>query len=70
MKQKYQLQTVTPVHIGSGEILSHIDGCYTNNRWYHIDLGQGLGASEYRSERLNFRHGAARLPMGTLPSTT
>ena len=42
MKQKYQLQTVTPVHIGSGETLNHIDGCYTNGRWYHIDLDKVL----------------------------
>ena len=42
MKQKYQLQTVTPVHIGSGETLSHIDGCYANGRWYHIDLDKVL----------------------------
>ena len=42
MKQKYQLQTVTPVHIGSGETLSHIDGCYTNGRWYHVDLEKVL----------------------------
>ena len=42
MKQKYQLQTVTPVHIGSGETLSHIDGCYTDGRWYHIDLDKVL----------------------------
>ena len=42
MKQKYQLQTLTPVHIGSGETLSHIDGCYTNGRWYRIDLDKVL----------------------------
>ena len=42
MKQKYQLQTLTPVHIGSGETLSHIDGCYANGRWYHIDLDKVL----------------------------
>lgn len=42
MKQKYQLQTVTPVHIGSGETLSHIEGCYINGRWYHIDLDKVL----------------------------
>ena len=42
MKQKYQLQTVTPVHIGSGETLNHIDGCYANGRWYHIDLDKVL----------------------------
>ena len=50
MKQKYQLQTVTPVHIGSGETLSHIDGCYTNGRWYHIDLDKVL---EHPSTDLN-----------------
>lgn len=38
MKQKYQLETITPVHIGSGELLNHIDGCYVNGMWYHIDL--------------------------------
>lgn len=38
MKQKYQLQTLTPVHIGSGETLNQIDGYYVNGRWYHIDL--------------------------------
>ena len=42
MKQKYQLQTLTPVHIGSGETLSHIDGCYANGRWYRIDLDKVL----------------------------
>ncbi len=42
MKQKYQLQTVTPVHVGSGEILNQIDGCYAEGRWYHIDLDKVL----------------------------
>ena len=42
MKQKYQLEIVTPVHIGSGETLNHIDGCYANGRWYHIDLDRVL----------------------------
>lgn len=42
MKQKYQLETVTPVHIGSGEILNQIDGYYANGRWYHIDLDKVL----------------------------
>ena len=42
MKQKYQLQTITPVHIGSGEVLNHIDGCFSNGRWYHIDLDKVL----------------------------
>lgn len=43
MKQKYQLETVTPVHIGSGETLNHIDGYYANGKWYHIDLDKILG---------------------------
>ena len=42
MKQKYQLQTVTPIHIGSAETLNHIDGYYANGRWYHIDLDRVL----------------------------
>lgn len=42
MKQKYQLQVLTPVHIGSGETLNPIDGCYANGRWYHIDLDRVL----------------------------
>ena len=42
MKQKYQLETITPVHIGSGETLNQIDGYYANGRWYHIDLDRVL----------------------------
>ncbi len=42
MKQKYELHVITPVHVGSGEVLSHIDGCYANGRWYHIDLDKVL----------------------------
>ena len=42
MKQKYQLQTLTPVHIGSGETLNQIDGYSANDRWYHIDLDRIL----------------------------
>ena len=42
MKQNYQLEIVTPVHIGSGETLNHIDGYYVNGRWYHIDLDRVL----------------------------
>lgn len=42
MKQKYQLETITPVHIGSGETLNHIDGYHADGRWYHIDLGKVL----------------------------
>ena len=42
MKQKYYLQILTPVHIGSGETLNQIDGCYANGRWYPIDLERVL----------------------------
>ena len=42
MKQKYKLETITPVHIGTGEMLNHIDGCYANGRWYRIDLDKIL----------------------------
>ena len=42
MKQNYQLDIVTPVHIGSGETLSHIDGYYANGQWYYIDLERVL----------------------------
>ena len=42
MKQNYQLEIVTPVHIGSGETLNHIDGYYANGRWYYIDLERVL----------------------------
>ena len=42
MRQTYQLEIVTPVHIGSGETLNHIDGCYAGGRWYHIDLDRIL----------------------------
>lgn len=43
MKQKYQLEILTPVHIGSGETLNQIDGYYTDGRWYRIDLDRVLG---------------------------
>ena len=42
MKQKYQLQVLTPVHIGTGETLNHIDGYSVNDRWYQIDLEKVL----------------------------
>ena len=35
---KYQLKTITPVHIGTGERLSQIDGFYNNGRWNRIDV--------------------------------
>lgn len=72
MKQKYQLQTLTPVHIGSGETLSHIDGCYANGRWHRIDLDKVLahpstdlnaltsemGQRDFRWERHLRQHGS------------
>ena len=45
MKQKYKLETITPIHIGSGETLNHIDGYYANDRWYRIDLDKVLAHS-------------------------
>ena len=42
MKEKYQLEILTPVHIGSGETLNFMAGCYANRRWYHIDLDKVL----------------------------
>ena len=42
MKQKYKLETITSVHIGSGDTLNHIDGYYANGRWHRIDLDKVL----------------------------
>lgn len=42
MIQKYELETLTPVHIGTGRRLNYMDGCYENGRWYHIDLDKVL----------------------------
>ena len=62
MKQKYQLETVTPVHIGSGATLNHIDGYYDNGKWHHIDLervlahpGADVNALTSDMGRRNFR---------------
>ena len=41
---KYQLKTITPVHIGTGEMLSQIDGFYDNGRWHRIDIDAILAA--------------------------
>ena len=37
---KYQIETLTPVHIGSGDNLQHIDGCYDKGKWHRINLDQ------------------------------
>lgn len=42
MKQKYKLETITPVHIGTGETLNQMDGCYATGKWYRIDLDKVL----------------------------
>ena len=42
MKQTYLLETITPVHIGSGETLNHINGYFANGRWHYIDLDKVL----------------------------
>ena len=42
---KYELKTITPVHIGTGERLSQIDGFYDNGRWHRIDIDAVLAAS-------------------------
>ena len=41
---KYQLKTITPVHIGTGETLSQIDGFYDNGLWHRIDIDAVLAA--------------------------
>ena len=41
---KCQLKTITPVHIGTGETLSQIDGFYDNGRWHRIDIDAVLAA--------------------------
>ena len=41
---KYQLKTITPVHIGTGETLSQIDGFYDNKQWHRIDVDAVLAA--------------------------
>ena len=41
---KYQLKTITPVHIGTGETLNQIDGFYNNGRWHRIDVDAVLAA--------------------------
>lgn len=42
MKQKYKLETITPIHIGSGETMNQIDGYYANGKWNRIDLDKVL----------------------------
>ena len=57
---KYQLKTITPVHIGTGETLSQIDGFYDNGRWHRIDLDAVLAAvPESELNRLTIAMGDA-----------
>ena len=41
---KYQLKTITPVHIGTGETLSQIDGFFDNGQWHRINIDAVLSA--------------------------
>ena len=42
---KYQIETLTPVHVGSGDNLQHIDGCYDKGKWHRINLDKVLADS-------------------------
>ena len=55
---KYQLKTITPVHIGTGETLSQIDGFYDAGRWHRINLDAVLrGIPESDLNRLTIAMG-------------
>ena len=62
---KYQLKTITPVHIGTGETLSQIDGFYDNGRWHRIDLDAVLAAvPESELNRLTIAMGQRNFQWG------
>ncbi len=48
---KYELKTITPVHIGTGEKLSQIDGFYADRLWYRVNLDSVL--TELPESQLN-----------------
>ena len=52
MKVKYKLKTITPVHIGSGEKLTTLDGFYANRNWHRVDLDQVLASGKIDPEQL------------------
>lgn len=47
MKQvlRYRLETLSPVHIGSGEEYGALDGVYWEGRWYLIDIEKAVQQS-------------------------
>ena len=62
---KYQLKTITPVHIGTGETLSQIDGFYDNGRWHRIDIDAVLAAvPESELNRLTIAMGQRNFQWG------
>ena len=62
---KYQLKTITPVHIGTGETLSQIDGFYENGRWHRVDLDAVLAAvPESELNRLTIAMGQRNFQWG------
>ena len=62
---KYQLKTITPVHIGTGEMLSQIDGFYDNGRWHRIDIDAVLAAiPESELNRLTIAMGGRNFQWG------
>ena len=62
---KYQLKTITPVHIGTGETLTQIDGFYDNGRWHRIDIDAVLAAvPESELNRLTIAMGQRNFQWG------
>ena len=43
---RYQLKILSPVHIGMGTTLGHIDGYYHQKRWHRIDLDALLASPD------------------------
>jgi CRISPR-associated protein Csm5 len=55
--QTYELTTITPVHIGTGVNLSHIDGFYANGTWRRINLDKVLAAPSVNLNTLTIAMG-------------
>jgi len=49
---KYELKTISPVHIGTGTKLSHIDGFYANGKWHRVNLDAVLADPNVDLRRL------------------
>lgn len=43
--QNFRLEVLSPLHIGSGQEYSALDGAYSQGRWYLIDIGKVLERS-------------------------